>query len=105
MILAATKRYHEIYAVQISVSLGYGKLEMFKYFVREERVPYSTCICFIVISRFGFEGGILVLIVPVPAHCLLSVRRERGGPVVNASDSGSRDRGFEPHSGQTVLCP
>ena len=29
---------------------------------------------------------------------------ERGGLVVNASDSGSRGRGFEPHSGQTVLC-
>ena len=25
---------------------------------------------------------------------------ERGGLVVNASDSGSRGRGFEPHSGQ-----
>ena len=25
--------------------------------------------------------------------------------MVNASDSGSRGRGFEPHSGQTVLCP
>ena len=30
---------------------------------------------------------------------------ELGGLVVNASDSGSRGRGFEPHSGQTVLCP
>ena len=30
---------------------------------------------------------------------------ERGGLVVYASDSGSRGRGFEPHSGQTVLCP
>ena len=30
---------------------------------------------------------------------------ERGGLVVNASDSGYRGRGFEPHSGQTVLCP
>ena len=30
---------------------------------------------------------------------------ERVGLVVNASDSGSRDRGFEPHSRQTVLCP
>ena len=30
---------------------------------------------------------------------------ERGGLVVNASDSGSRGREFEPHSGQTVLCP
>ena len=30
---------------------------------------------------------------------------ERGGLVVNASDSGSRGRGIEPHSGQTVLCP
>ena len=25
--------------------------------------------------------------------------------MVNASDFGSRGRGFEPHSGQTVLCP
>ena len=33
------------------------------------------------------------------------VVRERGGLVVNASDSGSRGRRFEPHSGQTVLCP
>ena len=30
---------------------------------------------------------------------------ERGGLVVNASDFGFRGRGFEPHSGQTVLCP
>ena len=30
---------------------------------------------------------------------------ERDGLVVNASDSGSRGRGFEPHLGQTVLCP
>ena len=30
---------------------------------------------------------------------------ERGGLVVNASDSGSRGSGFEPQSGQTVLCP
>ena len=30
---------------------------------------------------------------------------ERGGLVVNALDSGSRGRRFEPHSGQTVLCP
>ena len=30
---------------------------------------------------------------------------ERCGLVVNASDSGSRGWGFEPHSGQTVLCP
>ena len=27
------------------------------------------------------------------------------GLVVNASDSGSRGRGFEPYLGQTVLCP
>ena len=30
---------------------------------------------------------------------------ERGGLVVNASDSGCIGRGFEPNSGQTVLCP
>ena len=29
---------------------------------------------------------------------------ERGGLVVNASDSGSKGWGFEPNSGQTVLC-
>ena len=33
------------------------------------------------------------------------VQGERGGLMVNASDSGSRGRGFEPHSGQIVLCP
>ena len=37
--------------------------------------------------------------------CNTSVQGERGGLVVNDSDSGSRGRGFEPHSGQTVLCP
>ena len=36
---------------------------------------------------------------------LLKHNLERGGLVVNASDSGSRGRRFEPHSGQTVLCP
>ena len=36
---------------------------------------------------------------------LLKLLGERGGLVVNASDFGSRGRGFEPHSGQTVLCP
>ena len=34
-----------------------------------------------------------------------TIMGERGGLVVNASDSGSRGRGFEPHSGQPVLCP
>ena len=44
-------------------------------------------------------------------HCLASgglllhIKGERGGLVVNSSDSGSRGRGFESHSGQTVLCP
>ena len=32
-------------------------------------------------------------------------RGERGGLVVNASDSGSRGRRFESHSGQTMLYP
>ena len=36
---------------------------------------------------------------------VLSKLKSRGFLVVNASDSGSRVRGFEPHSGQTVLCP
>ena len=38
---------------------------------------------------------------------ILNFRGEGGGLVVNASDSGSRvgGGGFEPHSGQTVLCP
>ena len=34
-----------------------------------------------------------------------TVLGECGGLVVNASDSGSRGRGLESHSGQTVLCP
>ena len=39
-------------------------------------------------------------------HIMITHRcRERGGLVVNASDSGSRGLGFEPHSGQTMLCP
>ena len=38
-------------------------------------------------------------------HGCHSSRGERGGLVVNASDSGSRGRGLEPHSGPTVLCP
>ena len=37
--------------------------------------------------------------------CHLNAYGERGGLVVNALDSGSRGRGFEPYSGQTVLCP
>ena len=39
------------------------------------------------------------------SELVTSVGGERGGLVVNASDSGSRGRGFESHSGQTVLCP
>ena len=37
-------------------------------------------------------------------HATLFDGGERGGLVVNASDSKSRGWGFEPHSGQTVLC-
>ena len=40
---------------------------------------------------------------PLPGYCQYFLA-ECGGMVVNASDSGSRGRGFEPHSGQTVLC-
>ena len=36
---------------------------------------------------------------------LPEISGERGGLAVNSSDSGSRGRGFEPHSGQTVFCP
>ena len=39
------------------------------------------------------------------SRLLLAGIGERGGLVVNASDSGYRGRGFEPLSGQTVLCP
>ena len=39
------------------------------------------------------------------ADSLIRQAGERGGLVINASDSGSKGRGFEPHSGQTVLCP
>ena len=33
----------------------------------------------------------------------LTIMRGRGGLVVNTSDSGSRGRGFEPHSGRRVV--
>ena len=36
---------------------------------------------------------------------LQTLSGERGGLVVNASDPRSRGPGFEPHSGQTMLCP
>ena len=38
------------------------------------------------------------------ASTVPSYRGERVGLVVNASDSGSRGRGFETHPGQTMLC-
>ena len=38
-------------------------------------------------------------------QCSFELGWGRGGLVVNASNSGSRRRGFEPHSGQTMLCP
>ena len=41
----------------------------------------------------------------MPVKVIHYLSGERGDLVVNASDSGSRGRGFEPHSGQTVLCP
>ena len=51
----------------------------------------------------------LIGLLPVPnifgRTIVYFVVRERGGLVINASDFGSRGRGFEPHSGQTVLCP
>ena len=31
-------------------------------------------ICILVVSHFGFEGGTLVLTVPVPGHCLPFLR-------------------------------
>ena len=51
----------------------------------------------------------LAIVVPYPTllpyPTLPLPLRGRGGLVVNALDSGPRGRGFEPHSGQTVLCP
>ena len=35
--------------------------------------------------------------------CTTCMRRGRGGLVVNTSDSGSRGRGLEPHSGRRVV--
>ena len=45
------------------------------------------------------------LITKYTVHTLSIRLGECGGLLVNASDSGSRGRGFEPHLGQTVLCP
>ena len=47
----------------------------------------------------------LMVVFPMTFYDSHSTIGMRGGLVVNASDSGSRGRGFEPHSGQTVLCP
>ena len=38
-------------------------------------------------------------------HTCTAALGERGGLVVNASDSGFRGRGFEPHSGQNRVVP
>ena len=32
---------------------------------------YVDYFVILVISRFGFEGGIWVLIAPIPSHCIL----------------------------------
>ena len=41
----------------------------------------------------------------LPGFRLRLTQTRLGALVVNAADSGSRGRGFEPHSDQTVLCP
>ena len=52
----------------------------------------------------NFHSHMLSMIVdPHVQH--INLLGERAGLVVNDSDSGSKGRGFEPHSGQTVLCP
>ena len=48
------------------------------------------------------RSALAVCIIP---SFLLYLTGERGGLVVNASDSRSRGRAFEPHTGQTVKCP
>ena len=62
-----------------------------------------------IINRQQWEAKIYILHngfanANIIAYNLIKLKiGERGGLVVNASDSGSRGRGFEPHSGQTVL--
>ena len=57
-------------------------------------------------SSMGNNSKSINARVMVLALCMSSnAGRERSGLVVNASESGSRGQGFEPHSGQTVLCP
>ena len=55
-------------------------------------------------NRCMLHGRVFAM-VSSPMSCDYHLVRECGGLVVNVSDSGSRGRGFEPHSGQTVLCP
>ena len=58
------------------------------------------------LSSLNKDIIIIIIIIIYVSWChILQQFGERGGLVVNASDSGSRGRGFEPHSGQTVLCP
>ena len=59
-------------------------------------------------SHFSFKGpkegsGMTEILLNWTLN--LNKQGEHGGLVVNTSDSGSKGRGFEPHSGQTVLCP
>ena len=76
----------------------------------EERVVDSkfklSCILVITQTLKLSQGKYCCLCLSIgPFHNFKIKIGERGGLVVNASDSGSRGRGFKPHSGQTVLCP
>ena len=74
-----------------------------------------VCVCVCVCSQASRSGATLSCDSSYcPDLSVLSLRyirvsyhvnRESGGLVVNASDSGSRGLGFEPHLGRTVLCP
>ena len=58
-------------------------------------------------SEHGIVDADPKTLISLSIFSLVSIGRdgERGSLVVNASDSGSRGRRFESHSGQTMLCP
>ena len=81
--------------------------------IRVGRVTGNTHIFFFGLSKCLFKYfNLFYCFLIVLFSCMnllyifyMYIYEERGGLVVNAPNSGSRGRGFKPHSGRTVLCP
>ena len=81
-------------------------------FMSSENVRNPTMLCAIILNGpttylkyCALKHKLILEYVLILKKKALFLHGERGGLVINASDSGSRGSGFQPHSGQTVLCP